>query len=128
VFNTYYLSDTHSLKVTPIFLIVDYGGISISTARGRLTPEVTSPVDRATTVFLFVLYRHLPSILYRFDVISAFVIAENGRKTISAARGRARPEVKSPFDCLTPIWYRSVLEFFDHLLPVQSYSTFSICM
>jgi hypothetical protein len=30
---------------------------------------------------------HLPSILYRFDAISAFVIAENGRKTISAARG-----------------------------------------
>jgi hypothetical protein len=55
--------------------------------------------------------RHLPSILYRFDVISAFVIAENGRKTISAAKGRARPEVKSPFDSLTPIWYRSVLEF-----------------
>jgi hypothetical protein len=41
----------HSLKVTPVFLIVDYGGISISTARGRLTPEVTSPVNRATTVF-----------------------------------------------------------------------------
>jgi hypothetical protein len=41
----------HSLKVTPISLIVDYGGISISAARGLLTPEVTSPVDRATTVF-----------------------------------------------------------------------------
>jgi hypothetical protein len=41
----------HSLKVTPIFLIVDYGGISISTARGRLTPEVTSPIDKVTTVF-----------------------------------------------------------------------------
>jgi hypothetical protein len=41
----------HSLKVTPIFLIVDYGGILISTARERLTPEVTSPVDWATTVF-----------------------------------------------------------------------------
>jgi hypothetical protein len=78
--------------------------------------------------FLFVFCRHLPSILYRFDVISAFVIAENGGKRISAARGHARPEVKSPFDCLTPIWYRSVLEFFDCLLPVQSYSTFSICM
>jgi hypothetical protein len=61
-----------------------------------------------------VFYRHLPSILYRFDVINAFVIAENDRKTISAARRRARPEVKSPFDCLTPIWYRSVLEFFDY--------------
>jgi hypothetical protein len=51
VFNTYCLSGMHSLKVTPIFLIVDYGGISISTARGRLTPELTPPVDRATTVF-----------------------------------------------------------------------------
>jgi hypothetical protein len=117
----------HSLKVTPIFFIVDYGGISISTARGRLTPEVTSPVDRATTVF-YSCFIYIYVFLYRFDVISAFVIAENGRKTISAARGRARPEVKSPFDCLTPIWYRSVLEFFDYLLPVQSYSTFSICM
>jgi hypothetical protein len=36
--------------------------------------------------------------LYPFDVISAFLIAENDRKTISAARGRVRPEVKSPFD------------------------------
>jgi hypothetical protein len=45
---------------------------------------------------------HLPSILYRFDVIGgAFVIAENGRKTISAGMGRARPQVKSPFDSLT---------------------------
>jgi hypothetical protein len=33
------------------FLIVNYGGMSISTARGRLIPEVTSPVDRATMVF-----------------------------------------------------------------------------
>jgi hypothetical protein len=33
------------------FFIVDYGVMSISTARGRLTLEVTSPVNRATTVF-----------------------------------------------------------------------------
>jgi hypothetical protein len=39
--------------------------------------------------------------MYHFDVIRVFVIAENGRKTISAARGRVRPEVKSPFDSLT---------------------------
>jgi hypothetical protein len=44
-----------------------------------------------------VFYRHLPSKLYRFDIISTFVIAENSSKTISAARGRARPEVKSPY-------------------------------
>jgi hypothetical protein len=41
----------HRLKVIPNFLIVDYGGMWISTARGRLTPEMRSPVDRATTVF-----------------------------------------------------------------------------
>jgi hypothetical protein len=102
--------------------------MSISTATGRLTPEVTSPVDRATTVFYscFVdIYRLSCTVS---TLLRAFVIAENGRKTISAARGCARPEVKSPFDCLTPIWYRSILEFFDYLLPVQSYSTFSICM
>jgi hypothetical protein len=42
---------THRLKVLPTFLIVDYGGLSILTARGRLRPEMKSPVDRATTVF-----------------------------------------------------------------------------
>jgi hypothetical protein len=41
----------HSLNVTPTFLIVNYGRMSISTARGRPRPEVTPPVDRATTVF-----------------------------------------------------------------------------
>jgi hypothetical protein len=41
----------HRLKVIPHFMIVDYGGMWISTARGRLTPEERSPVDRATTVF-----------------------------------------------------------------------------
>jgi hypothetical protein len=44
VWHAQFQSNTH-------FLIVDYGGISISTGRGRLTPEVTSPVDGATTVF-----------------------------------------------------------------------------
>jgi hypothetical protein len=98
VFNTYYLSGMHSLKVTPIFIIADYGGISISTARGRLTPEGTSPVDRATAVFYscFIdIYRLSCTVSTLFAL---FVIAENDRKTISVARGRARPEVKSPFD------------------------------
>jgi hypothetical protein len=45
-------------------------------------------------------------------------------KTISAARGRVRPEVTSPFDSLTPIWYRSALDFFVYLPPIKSYSTF----
>jgi hypothetical protein len=41
----------HCLKVIPHFMVVDYGGMWISTARGRLRPQVRSPVDRATTVF-----------------------------------------------------------------------------
>jgi hypothetical protein len=40
---------------------------------------------------------HLPSILYRFDVISAFLYAENGANTISAARGRGRSKVTVRF-------------------------------
>jgi hypothetical protein len=34
LFNTYYLSGILCLKVTPNFSIVDYGVMSISTARG----------------------------------------------------------------------------------------------
>jgi hypothetical protein len=41
----------HRLKVLLTFLIVDYGGMSISTTSRRLTPEMKSPVDGATTVF-----------------------------------------------------------------------------
>jgi hypothetical protein len=41
----------HRLKVIPSFLVVDYGGMSISTARGRLRTEMRSTADRATTVF-----------------------------------------------------------------------------
>jgi hypothetical protein len=46
--------------------------MSISTGMGRLTPEVTSPVDRTIMVF-FVFCGHLSSTLYHFDVISAFL-------------------------------------------------------
>jgi hypothetical protein len=37
--------------------------------------------------FLFVFQQRFPSILYRFEVISGFPIAENDEKTISAAKG-----------------------------------------
>jgi hypothetical protein len=100
----YYSSSMHRLKVTPSFWIVDYGGKLISIARGCLTLEVTSPSRDSDHDFPFVFCRHLPSILHRFDVISTFIIAENGGKTISAARRRVIPEVKSPFDSSTPIW------------------------
>jgi hypothetical protein len=118
----------HHWKVAPIFLIVDYGGMSISTTRVRLIREMTSPDNRATTIFStgFVdIYSQPYTVL---TLLAFFLIAKNGGKTISAAKGRVRPELKSPFALLTPIWYRSVLEFFGYLLPVKSYSTFSICM
>jgi hypothetical protein len=95
---------------------------------GCVIPEVTLPVDRATTVFYTCFVDFLPSIFYRFDILSAFLIAEKDGKMISAAKRHVRPEVTSPFDSLTPIWYRSVLEFFVHLSPFSSYSTFWIGM
>jgi hypothetical protein len=39
------------LEDTPNLLIVDFGGMAISTARGRLMPKVTSPVYGAATFF-----------------------------------------------------------------------------
>jgi hypothetical protein len=56
--------------------------------------------------------------------MSAFLIADNGGKTISSAMGRIRPELKSPFVSLTPIRYTSGLEFFGYLLPFKSYVNF----
>jgi hypothetical protein len=45
-------------------------------------------------------YWHSPSSFYRFDVIIAFPLAEDGGMTISAAKGFARPEMTSPFDSM----------------------------
>jgi hypothetical protein len=38
----------HRLKVIPNFLIVDYGGMWISPAKGHLTPEMRLPVGFCT--------------------------------------------------------------------------------
>jgi hypothetical protein len=79
----------HRLKFTPNFLIVDYGGMSISIARERLTPKKTrqsiEPPRFSIHVFVTITV-YLVSILYRFDVSCAFLIAENDGKTISRLR------------------------------------------
>jgi hypothetical protein len=95
--------------------------------------QVTDVLDDVTSRFLdhgFLLKFniHFESTVYHSLVIGVFRKVNNGRLTISTARGRVRPSEKSPFNSLTPIWYRSVLKFFGYLLPVKSYSTFSICM
>jgi hypothetical protein len=117
----------HRFKVLSSFSIVDYGEMFISTARGRLIPEVTSPFD-SDYGFLFVFHLYIPSIFYHLGVIRAFLVAENDGKTFSAANGRVRPEVKSPFDFLIPIWYKSALKIFGNLLLFKSYSSFATCM
>jgi hypothetical protein len=107
------------------FLVVGHGGISISSARGRLRPEVTSPVDGAALVscscssdiFCYVV---------PFRRCDAFRLAKNGGMTTLAAMGRARPEMTSSFDSLTPICYRLPLESFVYLSPFKRYLTFSI--
>jgi hypothetical protein len=77
--------------------------MSIATARGRLTSEVTSPVDRATTVLCSCCVDIYPLSCIVLTLLALLLMPKKGIKTISAARGRVRPEVKSPFDCLTPI-------------------------
>jgi hypothetical protein len=103
VFNTYYLSGMHGLKVTPIFIIVDYGGISISTARGRPRPEVTSPVDRATTVFYACFID-----IYRLSctvstLLALLLLPKMAKRRFRPLGGVLERKVKSPFDCLIPI-------------------------
>jgi hypothetical protein len=51
VFNTHHLPNMHHLKVVVVFIDYGLGGILILTAWGCLRLEVTSPVDRATTIF-----------------------------------------------------------------------------
>jgi hypothetical protein len=103
--------------------------MSISTL-GAIDTGSDSPVDRATTVVLFVVCRHLPSIFFRFetsDIISAFVIAENGRKTISAARGcKAGSEATVRF--LDPDLVSVGLGILQLSFTCQKFFDFSICM
>lgn len=47
------------------------------------------------------------------------ILAEDGWMMISAARGRATPEMTSPFDYLTPIWCGSPVGIFCLSLTVQ---------
>jgi hypothetical protein len=75
--------------------------------------------------FLFVFQQHFPSIWYHVDDRSDFHLAEDGGMSISTAVGRARSEITSPFDSLTPISTGWSLEF-SYLSPFKSYSTLSI--
>jgi hypothetical protein len=91
----------HSFKVTPVILIVDYGGTSIATARGRWTPEVTLPVDRAITVS----YSCFADI-YRLSctistLLALLLLPKMAERRFRPLWGVSRPEVKSPFDSLT---------------------------
>jgi hypothetical protein len=57
-------------------------------ARGRLNPEVTSPVDTATAVFYsYFVYTYRLSCTV--STLLALILFENGEKTISAARAGA---------------------------------------
>jgi hypothetical protein len=55
--------------------------------------------------FLLVFNTCFLSTVYRSQAIGVFLEVNNGRLSISAARGRRRPEVKSPFDSSTKVSY-----------------------
>jgi hypothetical protein len=90
-------------------------------------PKVTSPVDKAITVFYSCFvdnYRLYSSVSI---LLALFLLPKvTGRRL--RPLGCVKPDVTSPFDSLNLIWHRSVVEFFDYLPPFKSYSTFSICM
>jgi hypothetical protein len=74
------LNIVHKLGLYAFFWEVTNGRLSISAARGLDTGiYVTSRYSEHGFIFVFCV--HLPSILYRFDVISAFPIDKNGGKT-----------------------------------------------
>jgi hypothetical protein len=120
--NTYYATAKTNSNPNPTSIHTPTVQITIT------TNFVTTPETQCIMGLREIANEHLPSILYRSDVVSTFLIAECGGNTNSAASGRVRPEVKSPFDSFTPIRYESAVEFFGYLLTVKSYSTFSLCM
>jgi hypothetical protein len=77
-----------------------------------------SPIDRATVVFYSCFVDNYCLSCNVSTLLPLFLLPK------MAARGRARPEVTSPIESLTPTWYRSALEFCVYLLPVKSYATF----
>jgi hypothetical protein len=95
--------------------------MSLSTARGRSRPEVTSHVDRTTTVFSSCFVESYRLSCTVSTLIAHFVLPKFGGRTISAARGRVTPEMKSPFNFLSsilyfmPILYGSTFEFSGYL-------------
>jgi hypothetical protein len=48
-------------------------------------------------VLLLVFNKGFESLVYRSEVTCVFQVASNGALTISASRGRLKPEVTSPF-------------------------------
>jgi hypothetical protein len=120
VFNTHFLFNMHRFKGILVLVIVDYDEMSISTARGCPKPEATSPVDRATTVFACVPATFSVHLI-PFRGISGFSLAETGEMSLSDARGRAAPEVTSPFDSLTPLWFRLAIENFPLSLTFKKF-------
>jgi hypothetical protein len=100
--------------------------MSISTARGRLTLEVTSPVIRATTVFYscFADIYHLSCTVS--TLLALFLLPKMVERRFRPLGGRVRPEVTSPIDSLTPFWYRSVLEVCVYLSDQKLFDFFDL--
>jgi hypothetical protein len=101
-----FLSNIHRFKIILVFMIDDYGGITILTAKG--VSETGSDVTSRWSDhgFPFVFQQHYQSILYRFFSISGLPPAEYSGISISADREHNRPEMTLPLDSLIPICFR----------------------
>jgi hypothetical protein len=68
---------------------------------------MTSLVDLSALGFPLVFNTSFVSIVYHAEVICVFSMVINGGLLISAAKGRIKPEVTSPFDSSKTVSYNS---------------------
>jgi hypothetical protein len=95
-------------QVICMFSIIKNGSLPILGVRGCLEPEVTSPLDSSTMVFLLMFNTHYSSCTHHSIVITDFLIVNCGGMSISFTvhlRAYWRPEVTSPVDNATMVSY-----------------------
>jgi hypothetical protein len=100
VFHIHFLSSRRHSVVIIDFWIFQYGEIAFSTARKRPRPEVTSSNDTATMISYWCPNACFGSIAFASYMRFSSTV-KSGDLSISAARGRARPEVRSPIESST---------------------------
>jgi hypothetical protein len=92
--------------------------------RFRPLEGVRSWVDSATTI-IYSCFVHNCFLSCTVSTLSTlFLLPKLAERRFRPLRGLFEPEVTSPFDSLTLIWFKLAAELFGFLLPFKNYSTF----